>query len=219
MEVEKEIDIEELEAILGLENKTSEINALFSKQESPKSFLQAISIISNSGQFGDNQPDQRDDSSSPTSPTQNADIENLVKNAVKFFSSENTDKLKIDFTKPVKEAPPEDMEIIIQETKDINNQNKNQIGNKNKKNPNTNNNNNINNNNNQKDEKEKIKKNKNKKKKKKDEKKNENKDDNNVNIEIILEEDTITNTNTNNANTNLAEGNNNQIILDFFSKE
>ena len=169
MEVEKEIDIEELEAILGLENKTSEINALFSKQESPKSFLQAISTISNSGQFGDVTPNQQDDSSTPTSPTQSADIENLVQNAIKFFSSENTDKLKIDFTKPVKEAPPEDMEIIIQETKDINNQNKNQIGNKNKKNPNNNNNNN--NNNNQKDEKEKNKKNKNKKKKKKDEKK------------------------------------------------
>ena len=152
MEVEKEIDIEELEAILGLENKASEINTLFSKQESPKSFLQAISIISNSGQFRDIQPDQQDDSSSPTSPTQNSDIENLVKNAVKFFSSENTDKLRIDFTKPVKEAPLEDMEIIIQETKDVNNQNQN----KNKKNPSNNNNNNNNNkNNNQKDEKEK----------------------------------------------------------------
>ena len=161
MDIEKEIDIEELKAILGIENKTSDINALFSKQDSsPKSFLQAISTISNSGQFGDVQADQHDDSSIPTTatPTQDSNIQNLVKKAVDFFSQENKEKLKIDFTKPIKEEPSEEFEMTIQET--IINQNKNQTGNKNKNNINNNNNNN---NNNQKDEKEKNKKNKKKK--------------------------------------------------------
>ena len=121
MDIEKEIDIEELEAILGIENKASDINALFSKQDSsPKSFLQAISTIANSGQFGDVQPDQNDDSSIPTTatptPTQDSDIQNLVKKAVDFFSQENKEKLKIDFTKPIKEEPSEEFEMTIQET-------------------------------------------------------------------------------------------------------
>ena len=141
MDIEKEIDIEELEAILGIENKASDINALFSKQDSsPKSFLQAISTIANSGHFGDDKLDQNDDSSVPTTatptPTQDSDIQNLVKKAVDFFSQENKEKLKIDFTKPIKEEPSEELEMTIQET--IINQNKNQTGNKNKNNINNN---------------------------------------------------------------------------------
>ena len=129
MEKEKEIEIEELEAILGIEGKTSDINTLFSKQEScPKSFLQAVSLISNSGQFGDMINDD-----CAAAPSHIPDIQNLVKNATGFFSLDNKDKLKIDFTKPNKKIPLEDIEIIIQETKDNNNQNKNQNANKNTK--------------------------------------------------------------------------------------
>ena len=174
MEKENEIDIEELEAILGIENKTSDINMLFSKQEScPKSFLQAVSLISKSGQFGD----VANDYSAPVA-FQDPDIQNLVKNATNFFSLDNKDKLKIDFTKPNRKIPLEDIEIIIQETKDNNNQNKNQNANKNK--------NNVNNN--QKDDKEKNKKQKNKKKKKKDDKKNDGKEDTQTQ-EVNLEDD------------------------------
>ena len=40
---EEELDIEELETILGIQNKTSEINTFLSKSNSnPNSFLQAI---------------------------------------------------------------------------------------------------------------------------------------------------------------------------------
>ena len=155
--MKEELDIEELETILGIENKSKEIKSLFSQQNSnPTSFLQAVSLISNSNQFGSTPENNIDHDQS-----QQSDIQDLIKNSSNFFSLENTEKLKIEFNKPsTNKIPIEEYEIIIKETKG--NQNKNN------KNINNNTNNNMNNINN-KDEK--NKKQKNKKKKKKEDKK------------------------------------------------
>ena len=135
--MEEEIDIEELEAILGIENKSKEIENIFLNQNSqPNTFLQAVSLISNSKNFGTNLE-------SPISQPQKDEIQNILNNSSYFFSLDNKDKFKIETNKQVKKKISEDYEIIIKEAKD-NNQNKNN----NKNNINNNiNNNNINNNN------------------------------------------------------------------------
>ena len=132
--MKEELDIEELETILGIENKSKEIKSLFSQQNSnPTSFLQAVSLISNSNQFGST-PDNNIDHDQ----SQQSDIQDLIKNSSNFFSLENTEKLKIEFNKPsTNKIPIEEYEIIIKETKG--NQNKNN------KNINNNTNNNMNN--------------------------------------------------------------------------
>ena len=163
MKEDTEIDIEELQVILGIENKAKEIENLFSNQNShPNSFLHAVSLISNSNQLGSNLEN-------PMSQPQKDEIQNILKNSCNFYSLDNKEKFNIEINKPSKKKPLEDYEIIIKEAKE-NNQNKNN----NKNNINININNNMNNNNN-KDEK--NKKQKNKKKKKKDDKKNEGKEE------------------------------------------
>ena len=130
MKEENDIDIEELQALLGIENKSNEIGTLFSSQNNqPKSFLQAVSLISNSNQFyipADN----------PISQPQKEEIQNIIKNCSLFYSLENKDKFKIDFSKAAKKpSPGEDSEIITKETKDPNqnkNNNKNNQNNQNK---------------------------------------------------------------------------------------
>ena len=149
--MEEELDIEELQAILGIDNKSKEIEILLSNENpNPKTFLQAVSIVSNSDQFATT-PEN-----TPVPQPEKDEIQNILKNVSLFFSLDNKDKLKIDFSKPAKNIPTEEFEIIFKETKE-NDQNKNN---------NKNNQNNMNNNN--KDEKKQ--KQKNKKKKKKEEK-------------------------------------------------
>ena len=94
--MEEEIDIEELEAILGIENKSKEIENIFLNQNSqPNSFLQAVSLISNSKNFGTILE-------SPISQPQKDEIQNILNNSSYFFSLDNKDKFKIETNKQVK---------------------------------------------------------------------------------------------------------------------
>ena len=131
MKEDTEIDIEELQVILGIENKAKEIENLFSNQNShPNSFLHAVSLISNSNQLGSNLEN-------PMSQPQKDEIQNILKNSCNFYSLDNKEKFNIEINKPSKKKPLEDYEIIIKEAKE-NNQNKN--NNKNNINNNINNN-------------------------------------------------------------------------------
>ena len=194
----EEIDIEELEAILGLDNKSKEISLVLSNDTTnPKSFLKAVSLISNSNQFI---PISQ---SSQSNQFQQDEIKNILKNAEYFFSSDNKDKLKLDFTKSAKNIPTDEYEIVIKEAK-------NNTQNKNKNNQNNQNNNQINNN-----KEEKNKKQKNKKKKKKEDKKVEGKEDtetNSITNNPINEkqEENISNNNSNPNNINEANDNENK---------
>ena len=155
IEEDNTIDIEEIEALLGLEGKSKEISDLFSTK-APNNFLEGISIITNSNKFDDisqsNQDNNNDINSYP-------DIKNVVINCSNFFMAENSDKFKIVFPKPVQ---------IKEKIESINtDENKISQKNDNKKDENINNNNNNVKNNNQNSNKEdKKQKQKNKKKKK-----------------------------------------------------
>ena len=92
VEEQNEIDIEELETILGIDNKSGEIQVFLSQQNpNPSSFLQAISLISNSNQFGT-------DIEYTSTQEQEDIINDLIKNASDFFLPENNSKFKIDFS-------------------------------------------------------------------------------------------------------------------------
>ena len=92
-EEEKEIDIDEIESILGIEGKSKEISELFANSN-PQNFLEGISIISNSNKFEDNKDNNENN--------QNSDLKDVFINCSNFFMAENYDKFKIVFPKPVK---------------------------------------------------------------------------------------------------------------------
>ena len=149
-EEEKEIDIDEIESILGIEGKSKEISELF-LNSNPQNFLEAISSISNSNKFDEPQVNNE--------ITPNPDLKDIFINCSNFFMAENYDKFKIVFPKPVK--PKEKKDKLI-------NENKENAIQENMNNINVKNNTNNNNNQNKEDKKQKQK---NKKKKKKKEKK------------------------------------------------
>ena len=103
MDIEKEIDIEELESILGIQKKENELNNLFSKSK-PTTFLDAVSLILNSNDF--------DETSTNIEESENFDFENILNNANFFFSPNNNEKLIKNNEKIKKEAKK-----IIKETK------------------------------------------------------------------------------------------------------
>lgn len=183
-EEQNEIDIEELETILGIENKSGEIQSFLSQQNpNPSTFLQAISLISNSNQFGTDIED---------APIQEqVDIINdLIKNASDFFLPENNSKFKIDFSEQASKNQNAEYEIIVKEAK----ANQNKTNNKNNNNNAMNNNPNNNNNNKEEKRNKKIKKEEN------NDKKDANQDNNN-NFDDKQEEIQEINDNNNNINT------------------
>ena len=93
-EKEPELDIDEIQSILGLEGKTKEISELFSNSP-PNNFLQAISLISNSNKFNENTQTQETNDSNLF-----PDFKNIIINSSNFFMAENSDKYEITFPKP-----------------------------------------------------------------------------------------------------------------------
>ena len=151
-EEENEVDIDEIEAILGLEGKSKEISELFSTGK-PQSFLEGVSLITNSNKFNDNQKTEEDT---------NPDLKNVYINCSNFFMAENSDKFKIVFPKPVN--PKEKNETLLKTKTNENKENKNA---NNKEGENINNN--SNNQNQAKEDKKQKQKNKKKKKKRRKE--------------------------------------------------
>ena len=93
-EEENEIDIDEIEAILGLEGKEKEISELFSNKY-PHSFLEGISLITNSNKFNDNSQIKKDNDIFP-------EFKDVIINCSNFYMAENYDRLKILFPNPEK---------------------------------------------------------------------------------------------------------------------
>ena len=182
-ENDNEVDIDEIEAILGLEGKTKEISELFSNGK-PHNFLEAVSLITNSNKFNDNQTSEEET---------NPDLKNVYINCSNFFMAENFDKFKIVFPKPVNIK--EKNETLVK-AKTIDNKESKNLSNKEGENVS----NNLNNQNQAKEDKKQ--KQKNKKKKKKEEKKAEGK-------EVTEEQNKIQDTNNQNANQNEEKNTNN----------
>ena len=157
-EKEPELDIDEIQSILGLEGKTKEISELFSNSP-PNNFLQAISLISNSNKFNENTQTQETNDSNLF-----PDFKNIIINSSNFFMAENSDKYEITFPKPSKKKEKSELPVIkiteIKENKNVDNNNIKPEDN-----------NNINNNNQNQNKEDKKQKQKNKKKKKKKKKK------------------------------------------------
>ena len=110
IEENNEIDIEELETILGINDKEQEISELFSSSNSePKNFLQGISLIANTFRENSNVND------SLLFP----EFKDVIINISNFFMSENSEKYKINFPKPeLKKEEKTELKIKNNENKE-----------------------------------------------------------------------------------------------------